>query len=60
MLTANQGAIGLRSNGRRLRRRTWRIHSGSPFHHDIWSTTSSFRPFSGLKTYSTSSDQPSL
>ena len=35
MLTANQGAIGLRSNMRRLRRRNWRIHSGSPFHHDI-------------------------
>ena len=35
MLTANQGAIGLRSNSRRLRRRTWRIHSGSPFHQHI-------------------------
>ena len=50
MFTANHGAIGLRSNVRRLRRRNWRIHSGSPFHHDIWSTTSALRPFSGLKT----------
>ncbi len=60
MLTANHGAIGLRSNVRSDFWRNWRIHSGSPFHHDIWSTTSVLMPFSGLNTYSTSSDQPEL
>ncbi len=50
MLTANQGAMGLRSKVRRARRRNWRIHSGSPFIHDISLTMSSFRPFLGLKT----------
>ena len=60
MLTANHGAIGLRSKVRRLAGGTSRIHSGSPFHHEIWSTTSVLRPFSGLNTYSSSSVQPSL
>ena len=50
MFTANHGAIGLRSKVRRDFCRSLRIHSGSPFHHDIWSTTSASRPFSGLKT----------
>ena len=59
MLTANQGAIGLRSNVRRLRRRMFAIHRGSPFHHEICSTTPSLMPFSGVKAYSTSSLHPS-
>ena len=59
MLTANHGAIGLRSNVRRLRRRMFVIHFGSPFHHEICSTTPSSMPFSGAKAYSTSSLQPS-
>ena len=60
MLTANHGAIGLRSKVRSARRRICVIHSGSPFHHEIWSTTPALRPFSGVKAYSTSSLQPSL
>ena len=59
MLTANHGAIGLRSNVLRLRRRSLVIQLGSPFHHEIWSTTPSLMPFSGVKAYSTSSLQPS-
>ena len=50
MLTANQGAIGLRSKSFRARSRNCRIQSGSPFIHDISLTMSSFRPFLGLKT----------
>ena len=59
MLTANHGAIGLRSNSLRLRNRMFVIQRGSPFHHEIWSTTRSLMPFSGVKAYSTSSLQPS-
>ena len=40
MLTANHGAIGLRSKVRSDRWRSLRIHSGSPFHDDISSTMS--------------------
>ena len=50
MFTANHGAIGLRSKVRSDFRRIFAIQSGSPFHHDMSLTTSSFRPFSGLKT----------
>ncbi len=60
MFTANQGAIGLRSKVRSDFSRNFDIQSGSPFHHDMSLTTSAFRPFSGLKTYSSSSAQPSL
>src|SRR5882757_9757977 len=60
MLTANHGAIGLRSKVRRLFRRKSVIHFGSPFHQEIWSTTRSLRPFSDLNEYSTSSFQPRL
>ena len=60
MLTANQSAIGLRSNVRRLRWRIDRIHSGSPFHHEICSTTSVLRPLAGRKANSSPSLQPSL
>ena len=35
------------------------IQRGSPFHHEIWSTTPGLMPFSGVKAYSTSSLQPS-
>src|SRR5216110_568228 len=35
MLTANHGNIGLRSKVRSDFWRSWRIHSGSPFHHDM-------------------------
>ena len=61
MLTANHGAIGFFSNSRRLRWRCLVIQFGSPFHHEIWSTTPSLRPLAGLKAYSTSSSlQPRL
>ena len=50
MFTANHGAMGLRSKVRSAFWRSWRIHSGSPFHHDIWSTISALSPFSGLNT----------
>jgi len=59
MLVANQGAIGFFSKVRNERRRVWRIQSGSPFHHEICSTTPSLRPFSGVNAYSASSLQPS-
>ena len=59
MFTANQGAIGLRSNSLRLRRRMLVIQRGSPFHQEICSTTPGSMPFSGAKAYSTSSLQPS-
>ena len=35
MFTENHGAIGLRSNSRRLRWRCLVIQVGSPFHHEI-------------------------
>ncbi len=60
MFTANQSAIGLRSNIARLRKRALVIHDGSPFHHEICSTTPLSRPFTGSKAYSTSSLQPRL
>src|SRR6478609_1293766 len=61
MLTANHSAIGLRSNSFSARWRFCAIHRGSPFHHEIWSTTPSFRPFSGAKAYSMSASlQPRL
>ncbi len=50
MLTANHGAMGLRSKIWRARSRNLRIQSGSPFIHDISSTMSELRPFLGLKT----------
>ncbi len=59
MFTANHGAIGLRSKVRRARRRIWAIHRGSPFHHEICSTTPWSMPFAGAKAYSTSSLHPS-
>ena len=59
MFTANHSAIGLRSNSWRLRRRLLVIQRGSPFHHEICSTTPSLMPFSGVNAYSTSSLQPS-
>ncbi len=59
MLTANHGAIGLRSNVRRLRLRKFAIHRGSPFHHEICSTTPSLMPLAGANAYSTSSLHPS-
>ncbi|CAB4594347.1 unannotated protein [freshwater metagenome] len=59
MFCANHGAMGFFSNRRRLRSRNCVIHLGSPFHHEIWSTTGLLRPFSGLNAYSTSSLQPS-
>ena len=49
MFTANHGAIGLRSKVRRDFWRSWRIHSGSPFHHDIWSTISAVEALLGLE-----------
>src|SRR5919106_2726680 len=60
MFLANHSSIGLRSNIFRARRRKRRIQSGSPFIQDISLMTSSFRPFRGLNTYSSGSDQPSL
>src|SRR5918998_5937304 len=61
MLTANQGAMGLRSKSLSARNRIWRIQSGSPFIHDISETMSGFKPFLGLKMYSSvGSIQPSL
>ena len=60
MLTANHGTIGLRSKVRSDLRRNFSIQSGSPFHQDMSRTTSVFKPFSGRKTYSSSSAQPSL
>ena len=59
MLSANHFAMGLRSKVCNERRRNLRIQSGSPFHHEICSTTPSFRPFSGANAYSTLSLQPS-
>ena len=50
MLTANHGAIGLRSKVRRRLLAELAHPLGSPFHHEIWSTTSALRPFSGLNT----------
>ncbi len=47
MLTANQGAIGLRSKVRRALSRKLVIQSGSPFHQEISRTTSSLIPFLG-------------
>ena len=60
MFLANQSSIGLRSNRLSARSRNWRIQSGSPFIHDISLTMSAFRPFRGLNTYCSGSDQPSL
>ena len=60
MFTENHGAIGFFSNIRRLRWRALVIQAGSPFHHEIWSTTPTFRPFTGLNAYSTSSLHPRL
>ena len=59
MLTANHWAIGLRSNCLRLRSRMLVIQRGSPFHHEICSTTPGLMPLAGAKAYSTSSLQPS-
>ena len=58
MLTANHSAMGFLSKVFSERKRILRIHSGSPFHQEICSTTRSLRPFSGVKAYSTSSLQP--
>src|SRR3954447_12669067 len=60
MFTANHGAIGLRSKCFRAFSRSLVIHSGSPFHHEMSRTVCSFSPFSGLKTYSSTSLHPSL
>ena len=49
MLTANHGAIGFFSKRRRLRWRNWVIHRGSPFHHEIWSTTPWVEPLAGVE-----------
>ena len=50
MFTANQSAIGLRSNRCSDRSRNARIQSGSFFMADISRTIASFKPFFGLKT----------
>src|SRR3954447_17137072 len=60
MLAANHGAIGLRSKCRIALSRYLVIQSGSPFHHEMSRTVCSFRPFSGRKTYSSTSLHPSL
>ena len=58
MLTANHSAIGFLSNNRSERWRSWVIQRGSPFHHEICSTTPGLMPFSGVNAYSTSSLHP--
>src|SRR6187399_578714 len=58
MFTANHSAIGFFSNRRSERWRRSVIQRGSPFHHEICSTTPGLMPFSGVNAYSTESLQP--
>ena len=50
MFFANHSSIGLRSKRFSALSRNFVIHSGSDLRYEISRTTSSFRPFLGLKT----------
>ena len=60
MLAANHSGIGFLSNKRSERMRIFVIHSGSPFHQAICSTTPRLMPFSGVKVCSTPHPRPYL